>query len=171
MPSDILLEILDPEIEGESKDSKHPGAIEILACDYGMEQETAMQTGAGLVAGGSSMDRISIAKLFDKATLKLFQMCVTGSKIEHARIIFRRPGEAGSTFTSNEPVEFQVIDLKRVSVVSIRESGNGGSAIPNESIEFAAETFIMHYREIKDGQPQPAISKGYNFKSNDVQDA
>jgi type VI secretion system Hcp family effector len=167
MPSDILLKFIEPEIEGESKDQKHPGAVEIQSCDFGVAQEVSMQANAGLVAGGSSFEPFRFAKLFDKASPKLFQYVSSGAKLDLVRVIFRRPGEGGATNTSNEPVEFLVLDLKRVAVTFLGESGNSSSAIPMESVELNAEEQVVHYREIKDGEPQAAITKGYNVKTNE----
>jgi len=166
MPSDVLLEITDPEIQGESRDAKHPNTIECQSVSFGVAQETSMQAGAGLVAGGSSFNSFVITKQLDSASIKLFQYCSAGARIESAKLYFRRPGEGGSTVTSNEPVDYLMFEYTGLQVTNFQCSGNSGSAIPDETVAFNATSSKMHYREIKNGQPQGAISAGYDLKKN-----
>lgn len=166
MPSDILLEIIDPKIEGESRDATHPGTIECQSCSFGVAQETSMQAGAGLVAGGSSFNSFVITKQLDNASIKLFQHCSAGARINSAKLYFRRPGEGGSTATSNQPIDYLMFEYTGLQVTNFACSGNSGSAIPDETVAFNATSSKMHYRQIQDGQPQGAISKGYDLKKN-----
>ncbi len=166
MPSDILLEIVSPKIEGESRDDKHPGAIEVQSCNFGVAQETAMQAGAGLVAGGASFDEFTVQKQLDSSSLKLFQHCVAGARIDEAKLYFRRPGEGGATATGNQPVDYLMFEFTGLQVTNFSCMGGGGSAIPDESISFSASGCKVHYRQIKDGQPEGAISAGYDLQKN-----
>ena len=120
MPSDILLEIISPRIDGESRDHKHPNTIEVQSCNFGVAQETSMQAGAGLVGGGSSFNAFSIAKQLDCSSIKLFQHCVAGAKIDSAKLYFRRPAEGGATATSNEPVDYLDVRVHRSSGDELR---------------------------------------------------
>ena len=166
MPSDILLEIVSPQIEGESRDDKHPNTIECQAVSFGVAQEASMQAGAGLVAGGSSFGSFVVQKQLDSASLKLFQHCAAGARIDTAKLYFRRPGEGGATTTSNEPVDYLMYEFTGLQVTNFACMGGGGSAIPDESIAFSAAGCKVHYRQIVNGQPQGAISAGYDLQKN-----
>lgn len=167
MPSDILWEVREPTVEGESRDEHHPGTIEVLRCSFGAMQETSLQVGGGLVAGGSSVIPISIAKKFDRSSLDLFKYCFKGTKIGTCRIIYRRPAEDEAGDSSNERLEYQILELRRVAVVSMSWGGSSESAIPDETITLAAESMILRYKEIVNGRPQGAISEGRNFKTGE----
>lgn len=166
MPSDILLEIIDPQIKGESLDKDHPGSVEIKSFSFGVQQEASMQAGAGLVAGGSNFSSITFQKQLDSSSTKLFQHMCAGARINSAKLYVRRPGEGGSTATSNQPVDFMMFHFKGIQVVSFSADGGGGSAIPDETIACNFEYMEEHYREIKDGQPQGPVSMTYDLKKN-----
>lgn len=164
MAGDALLII--PNVQGESDDQTYQGAIEVLSYDFGVNQETSMQTGAGLVAGGASFDPFTIRKKLDKSSVKLFQYCATGSMIDNAKLVLRRPGEKGTTITENRPVEYLIFEFTQLLVTHFTCDGSSDSAIPDETIDFAIQGYRKSYRQILDGSPQGPITKGYDLKKN-----
>ena len=166
MPSDILLDIIQPRIQGESQDKDHPGTIEIKSMNFGVTQEASLQAGSGLVAGGSNFSSFTVQKQLDSSSTTLFKHMCAGARIDKAKLYIRRPGEGGSTATSNAPVDYMVWDFEGLQVVSFSADGNGSSAIPDETIAFNFTSVSEHYREIKDGQPQGPISMKYDLKKN-----
>lgn len=164
MAADALLII--PNIQGESADQTYPGAIEVLSYDFGVNQETSMQTGSGLVAGGASFDPFTIRKKLDKSSIKLFQHCATGAMIDNAKLVLRRPGEKGASPTQNAPVEYLIFEFTNLLVTHFTCDGSSGSAIPDETIDFAIQGYRKSYRQIVEGSAQGAITKGYDLKKN-----
>ena len=166
MPSDVLLEIIQPRIPGEGQDKDHPGCIEVKSFNYGVQQEATLQVGSGLVAGGSSFSSFTVLKKLDCSSTKLFQHMCAGARIDKAKVYVRRPGEGGSTATSNAPVDYMVFEFDGLQVVSFSADGSSASAIPDETIAFNFTSVAEHYREIKDGSPQGPISMKYDLKKN-----
>lgn len=164
MPSDALLEISTCPGEGQDKD--HPNTIEVLSYSLGASQETSLQVGSGLVAGGSNFAPLTIQKQLDKSSLKLFQYLAAGARIETMKLYVRRPGEAGATPTNNAPIDYLMYKFDGVQVLHMSCDGNGGSAIPNESFSFNYTKIENAYRQIKDGQPQGPVSMKYDIKQN-----
>jgi type VI secretion system secreted protein Hcp len=166
MPSDVLLDIISPRIQGESEDKDHPGTIEVASFNTGVQQEASMQAGAGLVAGGSNFGAFTIQKKLDSSSTKLFGHLCAGARINSAKVYIRRPGEAGSTATNNQPVDYMIYEFEGLQVVSFSADGGSSSAIPDETIAFNFTKKKLHYREIKDGQPQGPVSMEYDLKKN-----
>jgi type VI secretion system Hcp family effector len=166
MPSDILLEIIQPQIKGEGRDKDHPDTLEINSYNMGVMQEASIQMGAGLVAGGSEFHPLTVSKQLDISTVKLFQQLCAGARIDSMKMYVRRPGEGGATGTSNAPVDYLLYEFEGVQVLDMRCDGNSGSAIPDETWSFNYTRLKTHYREIKDGQAQGPVSMSYDIKTN-----
>jgi type VI secretion system Hcp family effector len=166
MATDALLEITSPKIEGEGADKDFPNTIEVLSFDLGSHQEASIQTGSGLVGGGSGFEPLTIHKKFDKSTIKLFQHLCSGARIDEMTLRVRRPGEGGATATNNAPVIYLMYKFKGVQVIDMSCDGNSGSAIPSETFAFNYTDIECHYREVQDGQPQGPVSMTYGLKKN-----
>jgi type VI secretion system secreted protein Hcp len=163
---DLLLEIIEPQIKGESKDKDHPDTIEIGSYSFGASQEASMQAGAGLVAGGSSFHDSVFHKKLEMSSIKLFQALAAGARLESAKLYVRRPGEGGATLNTNAPIDYMVYEFEGINVTHFSAQGSSASAIPDESISFAFGKFKKHYRAIVNGTPEGAISVEYDMKKN-----
>src|ERR1051326_1994440 len=113
-------------IEGESKDDKHKGEIEILSLSWGVSNSggLACSTGGG-GAGKASFHDFSFVKNVDSATPQLMLACAEGKHISEGLITVRKAGE--------KPVEYLKIKLSEV-LVSSSQSGGAGGIQPQEQV-------------------------------------
>jgi type VI secretion system secreted protein Hcp len=113
-------------IEGESKDDKHKGEIEILSFSWGVSNSggLACSTGGG-GAGKASFHDFSFVKNVDSATPQLMLACAEGKHISEGLITVRKAGE--------KPVEYLKIKLSEV-LVSSSQSGGAGGIQPQEQV-------------------------------------
>jgi len=125
MAVDMFLKI--DGIEGDARDSKHRGEIEILSFSWGAVH-TGSNTGGG-GAGKTVPQDFSIMKALDKATPKLFERMCEGSHIPEVNV------SVGSASVKGEQVEFLKIKLSDVLISSYSTGGSGG-AIPTETLSF-----------------------------------
>ena len=113
-------------IEGESKDHKHKGEIELLSFSWGVSNSARAcgATGGG-GAGKVSVNDFTIVKRVDSVSPQLMQNCVTGKHISEGTITVRKAGE--------KPVEYLKIKLEEV-LISSSQSGGGGATEPMEQV-------------------------------------
>lgn len=126
MAVDMFLKI--DGIEGDARDSRHKGEIEILSFSWGVSN-TGSVTGGGGGAGKIIPQDFSIMKALDKATPKLFERMCEGSHIPEVNV------SVGSASVKGEQVEFLKIKLSDVLISSYQTGGSGG-ALPTESLSF-----------------------------------
>src|SRR5215831_10842790 len=92
-------------IEGESKDHKHAGEIELLSFSWGVSNSSQVGcAGGGGGAGKANFSSFSFMKRVDSATPQLMLSCATGEHIKSGLITVRKAGE--------KPVEFLKIKLE-----------------------------------------------------------
>jgi type VI secretion system secreted protein Hcp len=111
-------------INGESRDAKHRGEIELLSFSWGVVNTGRACSAAG-GAGKVNVSDLSIMKKIDSATPQLMEHCVTGKHIQNGLITVRKAGE--------KPVEYLKIKLEDI-LVSSSQSGAGGATEPVESV-------------------------------------
>src|SRR5215210_7552682 len=102
MAVDMFLKI--DGIEGDARDTRHKGEIEILSFSWGVVN-TGSNTGGGGGAGKVVPSDFSIMKALDKATPKLFERMCEGSHIPEVNV------SVGSASVKGEQVEFLKIKL------------------------------------------------------------
>ena len=86
-------------IEGESKDAKHAGEIDIESFAWGMAQTGSGHRGTGSGTGKVDVHDITITKVVDKSSPSLMLACANGKHIAKGSITVRRAGEsAGGRF-------------------------------------------------------------------------
>jgi type VI secretion system secreted protein Hcp len=124
MAVDMFLKLDD--IEGESREAKHRGEIEILSFSWGVSNSAkACGLGGGGGAGKVSVSDFSIVKRVDSATPQLMRHCVNGKHISSGLITVRKAGE--------KPVEYLKIKLEDI-LISSAQSGGGGASEPVEQV-------------------------------------
>ena len=136
MPADDFLKI--DGVEGESTDDKHQGWIEILSYNWGISQTasaSASSSGGGTTQRADLQD-LSIVKLLDSATPKLFLACAKGDHIDEVKVELCRAG--GDKLTYMEYIMNNVI----ISSVS---TGGGGGGEPTESVTFNYGKIKLNY--------------------------
>ena len=150
-------------IPGESSDAKHKDWIEFVSYHHGLHQavsSTASSAG-GASAGRVSFGDLSITKLVDKATPKIFETCCTGKPIKEVIIEVCRSG--------GDKQKFLEIRLEHVLISSYVHSATGND-FPTESISFNPGTFKITYSQQKrsDGTLSGNVSGGWDLTKNKV---
>jgi len=134
---DMFLKIDD--IEGESRDSKHKGEIEILAWSWGLTQSGTTHVGGGGGAGKVNVQDISFTKYTDKSSPMLLLKCANGGSFNEATLVVRKAGKT--------PIEFEKITMTNVLVTSISMGGSGGEDRLTENITLNFEKVTTEYTE------------------------
>ena len=156
MAVDFFLKI--DGIEGESKDSKHTGEIDVLSWSFGASQAGTMAGGGGGGAGKVSMQDFSFQMRMCKATPKLLLHCANGKHIPSALLTARKAGE--------QQQEYMKIKFTDLLVSSYSTGGGGEEPLENISLNFSKIEF--EYREQKkDGTLDGPIPAGWDLKKNE----
>jgi type VI secretion system secreted protein Hcp len=158
MAVDMFLTITD--IEGESRDSSHAGAIDVLAWSWGASQSGSMHTGGGGGSGRVNVQDISITKWVDKSSPVLMQKCCEGTHLEEAVLIVRK---AGGT-----PLEYFKITMQHVLISSISSGGSGGEDRLTENVSLNFGIIKFEYQPQNDqGEAEGgALTSGWNIMEN-----
>ena len=149
-------------IEGESRDAKHKGEIEVLSFSWG-ETHPASHGGGGGGGGGAgkvSMQDFQVAALVTKASPKLMLACASGQHLKQAVMTARKAGK--------NQQEFLVYKFTDLLVSSYQTGGSaGGDVAPMDQISFNFGTIEIEYRAQRaDGSLDPGITAGWNLKQN-----
>jgi type VI secretion system secreted protein Hcp len=156
MASDYFLKI--DGIEGESQDSKHPGAIELESFGWAMNQTGTFANGGGGGAGKVQMHDCHFVMKHGKASPKLMLACAEGEHFKKAVLTARKAGK--------DQREFLKVTLWNVLVSSFQTSGRGGhDEIPVDHISLNFAGIEHEYKEQKaDGGLGGTIKAGYDLK-------
>jgi type VI secretion system secreted protein Hcp len=139
-------------IEGESKDHKHKGEIELLSWSY-------YETGRG-TPGVAMTFGISFTAAISKATPKLAQACSNGVHFPKVVLTARKSG--------GQQQEFLKWVLTNAFVCSHQTAGTKVSKLSAiEKASLQCERIEQEYREQKqDGTLAGAVKAGWNAKQN-----
>lgn len=157
MAVDMFLEL--DKIKGESRDSKHKGDIDILSWSWGLSQSSSAHVAAGAGVGKANFQDISITKYVDKASVTLMEHVATGDHIDKAKLVVRKAG--------GKPLEYIIIDLKKVFVASYSTGGSGGEDLLTENITLNfAEVKVTYVPQKADGTGDAKIDFGFSIPEN-----
>ena len=157
MVLDCLLK-LDPKVEGESKDEKHKGEIEIRNCIFGVSNEPSPLQGGGSGAGKSVPEKFMFDKHTDKSTPLLAQVAAAGDHFNSAIITVRKAGGSASEGQK----EYLIITL---TDVFISKYGVDIGEVPNERLCMTYTKMVLDYKEQKaDGSLMGSVKLGYDWK-------
>jgi type VI secretion system secreted protein Hcp len=139
-------------IDGESKDSKHAGQIELQSWSWG-------QTNAGSQAGGTggagtgkvSMQDLHFVTNMSKASPKLFLACATGEHIKKAVLTCHRAGK--------DQQEYLKVTLTEAFVTSYQTGGHG-DGFPVDQVSLSFSKFEFDYSPQKDDGTKDAVVHG-----------
>jgi type VI secretion system secreted protein Hcp len=146
-------------IDGEARDSKHKGSIDILAWSWGASNSGTSHMGGGSGAGKANIQDISVTKYVDSSSAKLLECCVTGKHIETANITVRKAGD--------KPLEYIKIELTEVMVTSVSTGGSGGEDRLTENVSLNFAKFKYEYVPQKaTGDGDVAKEFAYNIAEN-----
>lgn len=148
-------------IDGESTDDKHKDWIEVLSYNWGVSQmasATASSSGGGGVERADLQD-LSIVKLMDSSTPKLFQSCAKGEHIKEVRLELCRAG--------GDKLKYMEYILNEVVITSV-STGGGGGGEPTESVTFNYGKIQQIYTKQKraDGSGGGNVPAGWDLIAN-----
>jgi type VI secretion system secreted protein Hcp len=157
MAADIFLDI---GIEGEAKDEKFKGQIEVAGWALGMTQTGTAGAGGGAGAGKVNIQDLFITKFVDKSTPTLMEKCCSGDHCEKAVLTQRK---AGGT-----QLEYLRVTLTKVLISSYQVSAGGGDAVPTESIglNFSKIEYCYQEQDEKGGKAGGEVCGVWNLVSN-----
>jgi type VI secretion system secreted protein Hcp len=149
-------------IPGESTDDKHKDWIEIKSYSHGVQQSASSTASS---SGGATAERVnfsdlSVAKLVDKATPKIFEACCVGKHIKEVIIEVCRSG--------NDKQKYLEIRMEQVLISSY--SQDAGGDFPTESVSFNPGKFkIIYSQQKRDGGGLGGnVSGGWDLTQNKV---
>jgi type VI secretion system secreted protein Hcp len=145
-------------IKGESTDSKHAGAIDIMSFSFGVTNSGSTSIGGGSGAGRASFSSFKFNKLYDATSPALFEGTATGEHFKSATFAFRRSGA--------DQAEFLKIKLSDVLVTGYQQGGTKEPPLL-EGVELDASKIDIEYKPQRaDGSLGSSIRSSYDLKAN-----
>jgi type VI secretion system secreted protein Hcp len=145
-------------IQGESKDAKHPGEIELESFGWGEANVVSGGGGGGGGAGKVQVEDLHVVTKMSKASPPLFLACASGQHFKQAVLTARRAGKT--------PQDFLVIKLTDVLVSSYHTGGNTDTG-PTDQMSFDFAKIEFQYRAQKaDGSLDVPVQAGWDVKQN-----
>ena len=157
MAADFFINITG--VEGESRDAKHKGWIDVLAWSWG-ESNPSEPAGGGAGAGRVQMQDLHFTTQMSKASPKLFLACASGQHMKEARLVGVQAGAMQQ--------EFLAWTFSDVLVSSYQTQGSeGGDTLPMDSISLSFAKVRVEYKAQKaDGSLDKAVTAGWDAKQN-----
>ncbi|MCD6535309.1 MAG: type VI secretion system tube protein Hcp [Deltaproteobacteria bacterium] len=158
MAVDILLEI--EGVDGESKISGYEDKIDVLSWTWGMSNSGDMHSGGGGGSGKVDVQDLTLTKYVDKSTVALTKNCCMGKHFATAKMVVRKSG-------GDSPVEYLVLELKKVLVTGIQSGGGQGDDRIMEDITLNFAEFKFTYNlQSDDGSVASTIPIGWSMETN-----
>ena len=159
MAVDMFLRLGD--IKGGSQDLAHRDEIDITNWGWGLSQTGSMHSGTGGGSGKADFTNLNLTKPLDKSSPNLMMACATGKHYPEAKLVVRKAG-------GTSPVEYLVITLKEVMVVSYSTRADTADDVLYDSIALNFATVDVSYQPqkadgAKDGGP---VKFGWNIRQN-----
>ena len=149
MAVDVFLKL--GTIKGESKDSAHPGEIDILSWSWEIAQTGTMGHGGGGGAGKANFSDLNIMHTLDKASPVLMASCANGEHIAEGTLVARKAGKGQQ--------EYLILKMTDVLITSVSPSGS--SEEPTESVSLQFGKVDLEYKPQK---PDGSLDAGLHFK-------
>jgi len=146
-------------IEGESKDAKNKGSIDIASFSWGAVQTGTSGHGGGAGAGKVAMQDAHFSMSVSKASPKLMLACANGDHIKQAVLTCRKAG--------TDQQEYLKYTFSDVLVSSFQTNGASGGGTPTESLSLNFSKIEIEYKEQQhDGTLGGRIKTGWDVKAN-----
>lgn len=131
-------------IDGESVNSKHKGAIEVLSFSWGVSNTETAGRGRASASEVSPTD-FSIVKRLDTASPQLIEKICQGEHIGSGLLTLSRAGEKA-------PLEYLKIKLNDILISGYQTGGSGGESEPVEQVSFSFQSVeVSAAEQRKDG--------------------
>ena len=146
-------------IDGESKDSKHSGEIDLESFSWGETQTGSHAFGGGGGAGKVQMQDFHFVMKANKSSPKLFLACAEGEHIKKAVLTCRKAGK--------EQQEFLKVTMSDLLVSSFQTSGSShGDEVPTDQVSVNFSKIEFEYKDQKvDGTLGGTTKAGYDVKA------
>ncbi len=157
MAVDIFLKL--DGIDGESKDAKHKGEIDVESFSFGATHPGSTSGGTGSGAGKVSMQDFSFTTQVNKASPKLFLACASGQHIKSALLTVRKAG--------GQQQDFLKITLSDVTVSGYHEGAAEAAAMPTDQVSLNfSKIHVSFGGQRPDGSPDTPVTAGWDLKKN-----
>ncbi|MCV0396007.1 MAG: type VI secretion system tube protein Hcp [Rhizobiaceae bacterium] len=148
-------------VEGESKDQKLPGQLEIESWSWGETNAGSFVQGTGGGKGKVAMQDFHFTVRRSKASPVLFMFCATGKHIPTAKLSLRRAG--GDT----APEVYEEWTFTDCLISSYQTGGSGGDVLPMDQVSFNfAKVEFGHKAQKEDGSLDSEVKHGYDLKQS-----
>jgi type VI secretion system secreted protein Hcp len=146
-------------INGESRDSKHKGEIEIESFSWGASNSGSASHGAGGGAGKVAMQDFHFVTRVSKASPQLFLACASGEHLRSGVLTVRRSGDRQQ--------EFLKVTMSDLLVSSWKQEGNAGDEVPQDLVSMNFSKIRVDYTEQSNaGGSGETTSAGWDVKAN-----
>jgi type VI secretion system secreted protein Hcp len=157
MAADYFLRING--INGESKDDKHKGEIDVLAWSWGESNSGTVHAGTGGGAGKVAFQDLSFTMRVSKASPALFLACASGQHFKDAKLTGRKAGK--------DQLEYLSWTFSDILVTSYQTGGSEGEDSQMENVTLNFSKAQVSYKAQKaDGTPDTPINAGWDIKTN-----
>jgi type VI secretion system secreted protein Hcp len=146
-------------IQGESRDAKHKGEIDLESFSWGETAVTAAPgSGGGGGAGKVHIEDLHVVMKLNKASPLLLLACATGQHFKQAILTARKAGKA--------QLEFLVFKFTDLLVSSYHTSGSQ-DVEPTDQVAFNFGRIDVEYRpQSPTGSPVTPVTAGWDVKAN-----
>jgi type VI secretion system secreted protein Hcp len=145
-------------IQGESRDAKHKGEIDLESFSWAEVNTGAHGGGGGGGAGKVEIQDLHVVMKMNKASPLLFLACAAGQHLKQAVLTARKAGKAQLEF-----LVFKFTDL----LVSSYQTGGSADLEPTDHVSFNFGRIEIEYRPQKpDGSLDAAVKAGWDVKAN-----
>lgn len=142
-------------IEGESMDDAHGGEIEIRSWTWPTENHVHWDVNQGGQSTKVVISDITLEKICDKASVTLYQNCVTGKHIKSGTITCRKND-------GDQKVEYLIVKLTDIMVTKVEFAGDDGPSL-KETVGLSFAKFRMDYKVQNDTGTAAGGAKSYEF--------
>ena len=143
-------------IDGESLDAVHTNEIEIKNWNWTTNNPVKWDVNQGGQSSKVEVKEITINKICDKASVTLYQNCVTGKHIKNGTITCRKND-------GDQKVEYLIVTLTDIMVSSVAFQGDGGDPALNEIVALSFAEFRLDYKVQNDTGNAAGGSKSFQF--------
>jgi type VI secretion system secreted protein Hcp len=145
-------------IEGESLDFAHAGEIEIKNWEWHTVNNVKWDVNQGGQSTKVEVKDIDLKKICDKASVTLYQCCVTRKHIKNGKIVCRKND-------GDSKVEYLIVTLTDIMITKVDWMGDGQSPSLDENVSLSFAEFRLDYSVQADsGNPAGGKSFGFNVQ-------
>jgi type VI secretion system secreted protein Hcp len=146
-------------IEGESKDAKHKGSIDISSFSWSEMQTGTSSSGGGSGSGKVAMQDAHFTMTVSKASPKIMLACANGEHFKRAVLTCRKAGK--------DQQEFLKYTFSDLLVSSFQTGGSSGGVSPTETFTLNFSKIEVEYKEQQAaGTLSGTIKAAWDLKQN-----